>query len=80
MRFWLGRITFVLSAVISAIVLLEGLSRLAILVGIRWLLAPDVAGWVTTERVVYDAELGWRPASGFPTITGGHSSTIASTA
>lgn len=71
MRPWLRRLSFTLSATIGVIVVLECLARLAIAVGMRALLPPDVAGWITTERVVFDPELGWRPASGFPTITGG---------
>lgn len=67
----LRRLAHSVVASVGALVALEGLARLAIYVGMLALLPPAVSGWITTQQVVFDPELGWRPATGFPTITGG---------
>jgi hypothetical protein len=67
---WIRRLLFAPLAVLAALVLLEGAARIAIYLGVHFLLPPEVVAWVTARQVVFDPELGWRPQAGFPLITG----------
>ncbi len=67
----LRRVLFAFIASVGALLLLEGAARLAILARLNLFLPPDVAAWVTSNQVVFDPDLGWRPANGFPVVEGG---------
>jgi lysophospholipase L1-like esterase len=66
------RLVFALIATILALASLEILARTFLFIGLHALLPPDVAIWITSKQVVFDAELGWRPAGGFPSVEGGN--------
>lgn len=59
-------------AVPLGLLALEGLARVAILVGVHLLLPPDVREWIAGNHVVFDPELGWRPESAVSRIEGGN--------
>lgn len=66
----LRRVVYTLLALIVGLVALEIGARGAIWVGVHAMLPKDVRDWVTTHDVVFDPELGWRPASRPLAITG----------
>lgn len=68
----LRRLVFAPLAAVAGLLILEGLARVAILVGVHALLPPEVVEWVGANHVVFDPELGWRPESRTPTIEGGN--------
>ena len=55
-----------------AFALAEVGARAAITGGMALLLPPSVRIWVDTHRVVFDRELGWRPAVSVNSIEGSH--------
>ena len=66
------RIAFAVTAVTLGLLLLEGLARVGIAVGVHLMLPPDVRRWITTHHIVFDPELGWRPAVALNGIEGAH--------
>jgi hypothetical protein len=64
------RLIFAVVAVVGALLLLEGAARLIIYTGVQVLLPKEVVQWISTQQVVFDPALGWRPASGFTEIEG----------
>lgn len=66
----LRRTLFTLVAVVLVGAALEGLARAALRLGAHAYLPPEVARWVETHEVVFDPELGWRPAIAFEDIRG----------
>ena len=67
---WLRRLLFAPLASLAALLLLEGAARVAMYTGVHLFLPADVVRWITTKQVVFDPELGWRPAAGFPMLRG----------
>jgi hypothetical protein len=66
------RLLFAALTVPLALLVLEAGARATVVVGVHQALPPEVAEWVETNRVVYDPELGWRPASRSSALEGGH--------
>lgn len=71
LRASLRRAVYAAIASVCVLLLLEGLARLAILLRLQTVLPTEVSEWITSNQVVFDPELGWRPATGFPSIEGG---------
>lgn len=64
------RVVFVAVAFCLSLLLLEGAARLVLYTSVHVLLPKEVVHWITTQRVVFDPVLGWRPANGFAKIEG----------
>ncbi len=71
-RSFLRRAALALVVTLVSVGLLELLARGAIAAGMALLLPPSVRIWVDTHRVVFDRELGWRPAVSVSAIEGSH--------
>jgi hypothetical protein len=56
------RAVFTLLTTLAALLGLEALARAGIRVGVHALLPPEILSWLDTQELVFDPELGWRPA------------------
>jgi hypothetical protein len=66
------RLAYAAAATLLTLLLLEGLARVGIAVGMHLMLPPEVRRWITTHHIVFDPELGWRPAVALEGIQGSH--------
>ena len=53
-----------------SLLFLEGAARLVLYAGVHVLLPKEVVEWITTQQVVFDPALGWRPAGSFTKVEG----------
>lgn len=66
----LRRLAFTVLASLAGLFLLEGAARVGIRVALELTLPDQVVDWITTQQMVFDPELGWRPVVDLDDIRG----------